>query len=106
MCLWFGAAPFAAAAPVSAVDALGCAGATAAAESHGEGEDGVGVEGAARQDGRAVLHLVVSAERLKGLAQEPLVAVPREAKSFTDSRVHSNTVVTLWFLHIHGEFCG
>lgn len=83
---WFGAPLSATAASVSAVNALSCAGAAAAAKSHGIGEDGVGVDGAARQDGGAVLHLVVGAARLKRHTQEPLVAI-----LFTHT--HTNIVI-------------
>lgn len=61
---WFGAAGAAHAGPVCALIAVGPAGTTVAAESHGVGEDRVGVDGAAGQHGRAVFHLVVGTTSL------------------------------------------
>lgn len=60
----FGARRSGRATSVRTLVTLSLAGATVAAESHRVGEDGAGVEGTARQDGRAVLHLLVGAASL------------------------------------------
>lgn len=61
---WFGTCSSAHATSLCTLIAFSLACTTVAAESHRVGEDRAGVDGAARQDGCMVLHLVVSAASL------------------------------------------
>lgn len=61
---WFGTPRSVHAGPVRALVAVSPAGTAVAAESHGVGEDGVGVNGTAGQYGCAVFHLVIGAASL------------------------------------------
>lgn len=61
---WFGTHSSAHATPLCALIAFCFTCTTVAAKSHGVGEDRAGVDGAARQDGCTVLHLVVGAPSL------------------------------------------
>lgn len=61
---WFGTLSSVHAGPVGALIAVSPAGTTVAAESHRVGEDGVGIDRTAGQNGCAVLHLVIGAASL------------------------------------------
>lgn len=61
---WFGTSSSVGAGPVSTLITVGPAGTAVAAESHGVGEDRVGVHWTARQYGRAVFHLVIGTASL------------------------------------------
>lgn len=66
---WFGTPISIPAGPVCTLVAVGPAGTAVAAESHGVGEDRIGVSGTAGQYGCAVFHLVISAASLDKKAQ-------------------------------------
>ena len=83
-CDWFGTSGSVPAGPVRALIAVSPAGTTVAAESHGVGEDRVGVEGAAGQDGCAVFHLVVGTASLDKEARAEYV--PHVAVLFTQTQ--------------------
>lgn len=74
---WFGTLRSICAGPVRALVAVGPAGTTVAAQSHGVAKDRVGVDGAARQDGGAVFDLIVGAAPLD--KEAPAKNVPHVA---------------------------
>lgn len=85
----FGAPGSIRAGPVRTLTAVGPAGAAAAAESHGVGEGGVGVDVAAGQQNCAVFHLVVGAASLDHEAWSKYV--PHVAVLFTTHK-HTHAI--------------